>query len=69
MWTFIVLAMGFGLYGFLTCAFSFLVWVNTWEGGAEDCEMRNFWKWGVVILLLVVFVAFLAGPPSNLREV
>lgn len=69
MWTFIVLATGFGLYGLATCLVSFLVWINTWEDSRPDCQLRNFWKWGVIVALLVVFIAFLAGPPPNLRGV
>jgi hypothetical protein len=55
----------FAIYGMLTIGFSFLAWMNSASLHAEnkpDVYLGNFWKWGVIIILLIVVFAFFAGP-------
>jgi len=59
----IVIALA--LYGFLTIGFSFVAWMNSaaWnDEQSKDISLSNCWKWGVAVVLLTVFVVFIAGP-------
>ncbi|AWH15504.1 hypothetical protein [Pseudomonas phage 98PfluR60PP] len=29
-----------------------------------DVCMSNFWKWGVIIILIIIVIAFFSGPPE-----
>ncbi|AUV61855.1 hypothetical protein HWB52_gp40 [Pseudomonas phage Littlefix] len=55
------------VYGLLTMILSFLVWLgecNNFEEAKPDVCMSNFWKWGFVITLIIIVIAFLIGPPE-----
>lgn len=60
-----IVMYAFAVYGVLTIVVSFMVWLGELDNFASakpDVCLSNFWKWGMVITLLILGLAFLSSP-------
>jgi magnesium-transporting ATPase (P-type) len=60
-----IVMYAFAVYGVLTIGVSFVVWMNSspcGDSAKPDVYLGNFWKWGIVITLIILALAFLSVP-------